>query len=89
MDRVDDHALERAAQPDGFDRRIDRDAVEVPGPTLEDGDLLISDIPAELDELACVAGDPGNLVAGRVDRGGRVDAEDPSGATLGPAPADR
>ena len=41
-------------------------------------------IPAELDELACVAGDSGNLLAGLLDRRGRVDAQDSSGATLGP-----
>src|SRR6266508_847300 len=83
VDGVDDHALERAAQPDGFDRRLDRDAVEVPSPTLEDGDLVVSQIPAELDELACAAGDPSNLVAGLLQRRGRVDAEDPPGATMG------
>jgi hypothetical protein len=69
--------------PIGFDGRLDRDAVEIPCPTLEEGDLVVRQIPAELDELACVAGDPGNLVAGLLDRRGRVDAEDSSGATLG------
>src|SRR6185437_13634365 len=70
--------------PDRLNRRLDRDAVEVACPTLEQDDLIVTQIPAELDELAGVAGDPGNLVAGLPDRRRGIDAKDSSGATLGP-----
>ncbi len=83
VDRVDDHALEAAGEPDGVERRLHGDAVEVAGPALEHGDLVVAQVAPEADELGGVPGDPGDLVAGLVELGRGVDADAPGAA--GPA----
>src|SRR5690606_38534939 len=75
VDRVDDDALEPAGEVDRLDRAVDGDAVQVARPSLEDGDLVVTKVATELDELGRVAGDPGDLVPRLLDRRRGVDAE--------------
>src|SRR6185295_14878253 len=67
-------------QLDRFDGRLDRDPVVVARPAFENGDFVITQVAAELDEFGRVTGYSGDLVAGLIECRGRVDAEHPAWA---------
>jgi hypothetical protein len=75
--RVDDHAFQAPGRPDRVQRRLHRDAVVVPGPALEHGDLVVPQLPAQADELGGVPGDLLDLSPGLPDPGRRVDPDHP------------
>jgi predicted ATPase/DNA-binding CsgD family transcriptional regulator len=67
VDRVEDHPLEPAGEPDRVDGGLDGYAVMVTGPSRQDGDLLFVKLTAEPDERCGLAGDLGHLRPGLVD----------------------
>src|SRR5580693_2004014 len=54
--RVDDHALQAAGKPDRVQRGAHRDAVVVPGPARQHGDLVVPQVAAQADELGGIPG---------------------------------
>src|SRR4051794_823356 len=74
--RVDDHALEATGEPDGLQRRLHGDAVELAGPALAHDDLVVAERPAEFDEFGRRPSDLGDLRLSCLELGGGVYADD-------------
>jgi hypothetical protein len=58
----------------------------VAGPSAENDDLVVPQIPPEADELGGVPGDPGYLLMSLLEPGRGVDADGPAGMAYGVPP---